>query len=91
MKVKSESGVTQSCPTLCNPMDCSLPGSSIHGIFQARVLEWVAIAFSCSTALAYKMKCFEKSFSSYLLKSTIPFFPLLKLVYSAFHCFSDWV
>ena len=38
--------VTQSCPTLCNPMDCSLPGSSIHGIFQARVLEWVAISFS---------------------------------------------
>ena len=36
----------QSCPTLCNPMDCSLPGSSAHGIFQARVLEWVAIAFS---------------------------------------------
>ena len=36
----------QSCPTLCDPMDCSLPGSSAHGIFQARVLEWVAIAFS---------------------------------------------
>ena len=46
MKVKSESEVTQSCPTLCNPMDCSLPGSSVHGIFQARVLEWSAIAFS---------------------------------------------
>ena len=46
MKVKSESEVTQSCPTLRDPMDCSLPGSSIHGIFQARVLEWVAIAFS---------------------------------------------
>ena len=46
MKVKSESEVTQSCPTLLDPMDCSLPGSSIHGIFQARVLEWVAIAFS---------------------------------------------
>ena len=46
MKVKSESEVAQSCPTLCNPMDCSLPGSSIHGIFQARVLEWGAIAFS---------------------------------------------
>ena len=46
MKVKSESEVTQSCPTLCDPMDCSLPGSSIHGIFQARVLEWGAIAFS---------------------------------------------
>ena len=40
------SEVTQSCPTLCNPMDYSLPGSSVHGIFQARVLEWVAISFS---------------------------------------------
>ena len=46
MKVKSESEVTQSYPTLCDPMDCSLPGSSVHGIFQARVLEWSAIAFS---------------------------------------------
>ena len=45
-KVKSESEVAQSCPTLSNPMDCSLPGSSIHGIFQARVLEWGAIALS---------------------------------------------
>ena len=46
MKVKSESEVAQSYPTLSDRMDCSLPGSSIHGIFQARVLEWVAIAFS---------------------------------------------
>ena len=46
MKVKSESEVAQSCLTLSNPMDCSIPGSSVHGIFQARVLEWVAIAFS---------------------------------------------
>ena len=46
MKVKSESEVTQLCPTLRDPMDCSLPGSSIHGIFQARVLEWGAITFS---------------------------------------------
>ena len=46
MKVKSESEVTQSCPTLSDPMDCSPPGSSVHGIFQARVLEWGAIAFS---------------------------------------------
>ena len=46
MQVKSESEVAQSCPTLSGPMDCSLPGSSIHGIFQARVLEWGAIAFS---------------------------------------------
>ena len=46
MKVKSESEVAQSCPTLSDPMDCSLLGSSIHGIFQASVLEWGAIAFS---------------------------------------------
>ena len=45
-KVKSESEVVQSCPTLCNPVDCSPPGSSFHGIFQARILEWVAISFS---------------------------------------------
>ena len=45
MKVKSESEVTQSCPTPSNPMDCSPPGSSIYGIFQTRVLEWIAIAF----------------------------------------------
>ena len=41
-----ESEVTQSCPTLCDPMDCSLPGSAVHGIFQVRILEWVAISFS---------------------------------------------
>ena len=46
MKVKSESDVTQSCLTLSDPMDCSLPCSSVHGIFQARVLEWGATAFS---------------------------------------------
>ena len=46
MKVKSESEVAQLCLTLSDPMDCSLPGSSVHGIFQARVLEWGAIAFS---------------------------------------------
>ena len=49
MKVKSEREVAQSCPTLSDPMDCSLPGSTIHGIFQARVLEWGAIAFSKNT------------------------------------------
>ena len=46
MKVKSESEVTQSCPTLRDPMDCSLSGFSVHGISKARILEWVAIAFS---------------------------------------------
>ena len=49
MKVKSQSEVAQSCPTLRDPMDCSPPGFSVHGIFQARVLEWVAIAFSLLT------------------------------------------
>ena len=53
MKVKSESEVAQSCLTSSDPMDCSLPGSSIHGIFQARVLEWGAIAFSRKTLQAH--------------------------------------
>ena len=53
MKVKSESEVTQSCPILSDLMDCSLPGSSIHGIFQARVLEWGAIAFSSAYILQF--------------------------------------
>ena len=52
MKVKSESEVAQSCPTLCDPVDCSLRGSSVHGIFQARGLEWGAIDFS-STAVTF--------------------------------------
>ena len=51
MKVKSESEVAQSWPSLRDPMDCSLPGSSIHGIFQAGVLEWGTIAFSTKTCL----------------------------------------
>ena len=53
MKVKSESEVAQSCPTLSNPMDCSPLGSSVHGIFQARVLEWGAIAFSDMYSFTY--------------------------------------
>ena len=55
MKVKSESEseVAQSCPTLSDPMDCSQAGSSVHGSFQARVLEWVAVAFSCLAAKLY--------------------------------------
>ena len=62
MKGKRESEVAQSCPTLSDPMDCSPPGSSVHGIFQARVLEWSAIAFSnnkcymCLFAAANKYK-----------------------------------
>ena len=56
MKVKSESGVAQLCPTPSDPMDCSLPGSSVHGICQARALEWGAIAFSAgkNTGVQYQ-------------------------------------
>ena len=57
MKVKSESEVAQSCPTLSDPMDCSLPGSSVHGIFQARVPEWGAIAFSGYESQSPTDKC----------------------------------
>ena len=57
MKVKSEREVAQSCPTLSDPMDCSLPDSSIHGIFQARVLEWGAIAFSGWTGDTHLIMC----------------------------------
>ena len=53
VKVKSEIEVAQSCPTLSDPMDCSLPGSAVHGIFQARVLEWGAIAFGAEKSRTY--------------------------------------
>ena len=56
MKVKSESEVAQSCPTLSDPMDCSPPGSSVHRIFQARVLEWGATAFSGRTVWRFLKK-----------------------------------
>ena len=56
MKVKSESEIAQSCPTLCNTMDCSPPGSSVHGIFQARVLECGAIAFSLASLKKKKIR-----------------------------------
>ena len=66
MKVKSESEVAQSCPTLSDPMDCSPPGSSIHGIFQARVQEWGAIAFSKNHGLpdskVLALKCFPSNY-----------------------------
>ena len=55
MKVKSESEVAQSCPTLSNRMDCSPPGSSVRGIFQARVLEWGAIAFEEISSLSHSV------------------------------------
>ena len=56
--LESESEVAQSCPTLCDPMDCSLPGSSVHGIFQAGVLEWVAIALGDKDTFSRAPKLF---------------------------------
>ena len=71
MKVKSESEVAQLCPTLLDPMDYSLPGSSVHGIFQARVLEWGAIAFSvyvcCSSDISALGGRWDRGFSSIVL------------------------
>ena len=55
-KVKTENEAAQSCPTFSDPMDCSLPGSSIHGSFQARVLDWDAIAFSCCVCICCQIK-----------------------------------
>ena len=69
MKVKSESEVAQSCPTLHDPMDCSLPGSSVHGIFQARVLEWGATAFSTIPAYTQIPPVFV--YCSLVLKSSV--------------------
>ena len=67
MKVKSESEVTQSCPTLSNPVDCSLPGSSVYGIFQARVLEWGAIEESQRKAMPKNVQTTAKLHSSHTL------------------------
>ena len=64
MKVESESEVAQSCPTLGDPMDCSLPGSSVHGIFQTRVLEWGVIAFSTVTTNTYLLLICQTVISS---------------------------
>ena len=69
MKVKSESEVAQSCLTLSDPMDFSLPGSSVYGIFQARVLEWGAIAFS--DPLVYKIQKKKKSTNYKLSAQTL--------------------
>ena len=67
MKVKSQSEVAQSCPTLSDPMDCSPPGSSVHGIFQARVLEWGAIAFSgvCSRTQIFSSNNWHINYRSF--------------------------
>ena len=73
-KVKSESEVAQSCPSLHDPMDYSLPGSSVHGIFQARVLEWGAIAFSAKCTTLMKIY-FSSSHWLILFKMWLDFFP----------------
>ena len=84
VKVKSDSEVAQSCPTLSNPMDCSPPGSSIHGIFQARVLEWGAIAFSACRAYTGRIHCLSQRLlrssqkDSYLLLISAVVFLLLE-------------
>ena len=81
MKVKSESEVAQLCLTLRDPMDCSLPGSSVHGIFQARVLEWGAIAFSESPYRQHHLDHFVSSLPSlfpFSISSFIPINMLLK-------------
>ena len=72
MKVKSESEVAQSSPTLSNPMGCSLSGSSVHGIFQARVLEWGAIVFSIFLVLN-DLFISSSIYFSYLLIFSFPF------------------
>ena len=82
MKVKSERKVAQSCPTLSDPMDCSPPGSSLHGIFQARVLEWGSIAFSEYYTEQYKIKINGAAFTVFIIikmvcnKGFFPSFPL---------------
>ena len=95
MKVKSESEVAQSCPTLHDPMDCSPPGSSVHGIFQARVLEWGAFALSeintrtSSSFLPFPSYLYVPSFTvrTLALSSINPFTyllnPIIYLVYQS--------
>ena len=69
MKVKSESEVAQLCPTPSDPMDCSLPGSSVHGIFQARILEWDAIAFSAHLLYTHAKSCIITPLLSILIRN----------------------
>ena len=101
IKVKSESEVAQSCPTLSDPMDCSLPGSSIHGIFQARVLEWGAIAFSENPNIGgwyffFSKTCMETVFTDFsclfniflnLQNITFIYFKILVYFLFLFFCF----
>ena len=83
MKVKSESEIAQSCPTLSDPMDCSPPGSSVHGIFQARVLEWGAIAFSVWLLLPFgndKQSYYKHLHESFCVDVTFQLFLVKKHV-----------
>ena len=84
MKVKSESEVAQSYPTFRDPMDCSLPGSSVHGVFQARVLEWGAIAFSRYPRGLYKLNVDTiNTLNTVIIKRNIGLF------FFSFHPFPD--
>ena len=93
MELKSESEVAQSCATLCDPMDCSLPGSSIHGISQARVLEWGATAFSStysnlvefSVCFLYILVTYSSSFFKVPLTNFMYFFFLRKCTIYAYY------
>ena len=75
MKVKSESEFAQSCLTLSDPMDCSLLGPSVHGIFQARVLEWGAIAFSGNFAKKVFLLFSHLTFAAVLQVDLFPILP----------------
>ena len=83
-----ESEVAQSCPTLCNPMDCSLPSSSIHEIFQARVLEWGAIAFSGPNLPIYSISPFSPFLSICLFSRSLSLFLFCK--FWLLKCISGW-
>ena len=83
MKVKSENEVAQSCPILSDPTDCSLPGSSVHGIFQARVLEQGAIAFSGDNFIQ-EPKGSAQTFLGLLMPTTISVLPsCVKVLYKS--------
>ena len=85
-KVKSESEVAQSCPTLSDPMDCSLPGSFIHGIFQARVLEWGAIAYYILLLCIFILLIFKSLILKLQLKIFIHLPKKLIAIYSRTIC-----
>ena len=84
MKVKSESEVTVLCPTLSDPMDCSLPGSSIHGIFQARGLEWGAIAFSIIQTNLLHFILYFQDYSLLLLNHVLMYISKCTITYHLF-------